>query len=102
MRYHDHREADDINIVRPQHRTASGEFMSRTSPGRGRGDRQPNPERETSIKDRIPGGFSPREKLKSNPPLPRGMTLGPIAMPSEIEFVDSFQRPLSSKIMRRV
>ena len=47
-------------------------------------------------------GFSPSEKLKSDLIYHVRMTLGPIAMPSEIEFVDKLPKTRSGKIMRRV
>ncbi|HQP71355.1 MAG TPA: acetyl-coenzyme A synthetase, partial [Methanoculleus sp.] len=46
---------------------------------------------------RVPG-----EKLKKDLVYHVRMTLGPIAMPSEIEFVDSLPKTRSGKIMRRV
>lgn len=47
-------------------------------------------------------GFTPSEKLKSDLIYHVRMTLGPIAMPSEIEFVDKLPKTRSGKIMRRV
>ncbi|MDD1714248.1 MAG: acetate--CoA ligase [Methanoregulaceae archaeon] len=47
-------------------------------------------------------GFQPGEKLKSDLIYHVRMTLGPIAMPSEIEFVDKLPKTRSGKIMRRV
>jgi len=47
-------------------------------------------------------GFSPAEKLKSDLIYHVRMTLGPIAMPQEIEFVDKLPKTRSGKIMRRV
>jgi len=47
-------------------------------------------------------GFSPSDKLKSDLIYHVRMTLGPIAMPSEIEFVDKLPKTRSGKIMRRV
>jgi acetyl-CoA synthetase len=47
-------------------------------------------------------GFQPSEKLKSDLIYHVRMTLGPIAMPSEIEFVDKLPKTRSGKIMRRV
>jgi acetyl-CoA synthetase len=47
-------------------------------------------------------GFSPSEKLKSDLIYHVRMTLGPIAMPSEIEFMDKLPKTRSGKIMRRV
>jgi len=47
-------------------------------------------------------GFSPSEKLKTDLIYHVRMTLGPIAMPSEIEFVDKLPKTRSGKIMRRV
>ncbi|HUU74478.1 MAG TPA: acetate--CoA ligase [Methanoregulaceae archaeon] len=47
-------------------------------------------------------GFSPSDKLKSELIYHVRMTLGPIAMPSEIEFVDKLPKTRSGKIMRRV
>jgi len=47
-------------------------------------------------------GFSPSEKLKSDLIYHVRMTLGPIAMPSEIDFVDKLPKTRSGKIMRRV
>jgi acetyl-CoA synthetase len=47
-------------------------------------------------------GFTPSEKLKSDLIYHVRMTLGPIAMPQEIEFVDKLPKTRSGKIMRRV
>ena len=47
-------------------------------------------------------GFHPSEKLKSDLIYHVRMTIGPIAMPSEIEFVDKLPKTRSGKIMRRV
>ncbi len=47
-------------------------------------------------------GFSPSDKLKTDLVYHVRMTLGPIAMPSEIEFVDKLPKTRSGKIMRRV
>jgi acetyl-CoA synthetase len=47
-------------------------------------------------------GYSPCDKLKSELIYHVRMSLGPIAMPSEIEFVDSLPKTRSGKIMRRV
>ncbi|MEM2124303.1 MAG: AMP-binding protein [Methanolinea sp.] len=47
-------------------------------------------------------GHTPSEKLKSDLTYHVRMTLGPIAMPSEIEFVDRLPKTRSGKIMRRV
>jgi acetyl-CoA synthetase len=47
-------------------------------------------------------GHSPSAKLKSELIYHVRMSLGPIAMPSEIEFVDSLPKTRSGKIMRRV
>jgi acetyl-CoA synthetase len=47
-------------------------------------------------------GFTPSEKLKSDLIYHVRMTLGPVAMPSEIEFVDRLPKTRSGKIMRRV
>jgi len=47
-------------------------------------------------------GFQPSEKLKSDLIYHVRMTLGPIAMPSEIEFMDKLPKTRSGKIMRRV
>jgi acetyl-CoA synthetase len=47
-------------------------------------------------------GFQPSEKLKSDLTYHVRMTLGPIAMPSEIEFMDKLPKTRSGKIMRRV
>ena len=47
-------------------------------------------------------GSHPSEKLKSDLIYHVRMTLGPIAMPSEIEFVDKLPKTRSGKIMRRV
>jgi acetyl-CoA synthetase len=44
----------------------------------------------------------PGDKLKKDLVYHVRMTLGPIAMPSEIEFVDSLPKTRSGKIMRRV
>ncbi|OPY19553.1 MAG: Acetyl-coenzyme A synthetase [Methanomethylovorans sp. PtaU1.Bin093] len=45
---------------------------------------------------------SPSDKLKSELIYHVRMSIGPIAMPSEIEFVDSLPKTRSGKIMRRV
>jgi len=47
-------------------------------------------------------GFQPNEKLKSDLIYHVRMTIGPIAMPSEIEFMDKLPKTRSGKIMRRV
>jgi acetyl-CoA synthetase len=47
-------------------------------------------------------GHSPSDKLRSELIYHVRMSLGPIAMPSEIEFVDSLPKTRSGKIMRRV
>jgi acetyl-CoA synthetase len=47
-------------------------------------------------------GFAPSEKLKSDLIYHVRMTLGPIAMPQEIDFVDKLPKTRSGKIMRRV
>ena len=47
-------------------------------------------------------GFTPSEKLKSDLIYHVRMTLGPIAMPSEIDFMDKLPKTRSGKIMRRV
>jgi acetyl-CoA synthetase len=47
-------------------------------------------------------GFHGSDKLKSDLIYHVRMTLGPIAMPSEIEFVDNLPKTRSGKIMRRV
>jgi acetyl-CoA synthetase len=47
-------------------------------------------------------GFQPSEKLKSDLIYHVRMTLGPIAMPSEIDFMDKLPKTRSGKIMRRV
>jgi acetyl-CoA synthetase len=47
-------------------------------------------------------GHTPSDKLRSELIHHVRMTLGPIAMPSEIEFVDSLPKTRSGKIMRRV
>jgi acetyl-CoA synthetase len=47
-------------------------------------------------------GFQPSEKLKSDLTYHVRMTIGPIAMPSEIEFMDKLPKTRSGKIMRRV
>lgn len=47
-------------------------------------------------------GFEPGEKLKQDLVYHVRMGLGPIAMPSEIEFVTSLPKTRSGKIMRRV
>ncbi|HDS63446.1 MAG TPA: acetate--CoA ligase [Methanofollis liminatans] len=47
-------------------------------------------------------GFEPGEKLKQDLIYHVRMGLGPIAMPSEIEFVTSLPKTRSGKIMRRV
>ena len=47
-------------------------------------------------------GHSPSEKLKQDLLFHVRMTLGPIAVPQEIEFVDKLPKTRSGKIMRRV
>jgi len=47
-------------------------------------------------------GFTPSDKLKTDLTYHVRMTLGPIAMPSEIEFMDKLPKTRSGKIMRRV
>jgi acetyl-CoA synthetase len=47
-------------------------------------------------------GFQPSEKLKSDLTYHVRMTIGPIAMPSEIEFMEKLPKTRSGKIMRRV
>ena len=47
-------------------------------------------------------GYKPSEKLKSELTYHVRMSIGPIAMPSEIDFVDSLPKTRSGKIMRRV
>ncbi|HDQ08661.1 MAG TPA: acetate--CoA ligase [Methanoculleus sp.] len=47
-------------------------------------------------------GYSPSEKLKSELIYHVRMSIGPIAMPSEIDFVESLPKTRSGKIMRRV
>jgi acetyl-CoA synthetase len=47
-------------------------------------------------------GFHQSEKLKSDLIYHVRMTIGPIAMPSEIEFMDKLPKTRSGKIMRRV
>jgi acetyl-CoA synthetase len=47
-------------------------------------------------------GFHRSDKLKSDLTYHVRMTIGPIAMPSEIEFVDKLPKTRSGKIMRRV
>jgi acetyl-CoA synthetase len=47
-------------------------------------------------------GFTPSDKLKADLIYHVRMTLGPIAMPSEIEFMDKLPKTRSGKIMRRV
>jgi len=48
------------------------------------------------------GGYSPSDKLTQDLMYHARMTLGPIAMPQEIEFVDKLPKTRSGKIMRRV
>ena len=50
----------------------------------------------------LKNGRVPGEKLKKDLVYHVRMTLGPIAIPSEIEFVDSLPKTRSGKIMRRV
>ncbi|HPZ32920.1 MAG TPA: acetate--CoA ligase [Methanoculleus sp.] len=50
----------------------------------------------------LKNGRMPGDKLKKDLVYHVRMTLGPIAMPSEIEFVDSLPKTRSGKIMRRV
>jgi len=47
-------------------------------------------------------GREPSEKLRNDLIYHVRMTLGPIAIPSEIEFVESLPKTRSGKIMRRV
>jgi len=47
-------------------------------------------------------GHTPSERLKSDLTYHVRMTLGPIAMPSEIEFMEKLPKTRSGKIMRRV
>jgi acetyl-CoA synthetase len=47
-------------------------------------------------------GYEPSEKLKTDLTYHVRMSIGPIAMPSEIEFVTSLPKTRSGKIMRRV
>ena len=47
-------------------------------------------------------GHEPSEKLKNDLLYHVRITLGPIAMPSEIEFADALPKTRSGKIMRRV
>ncbi|MDI6875421.1 MAG: acetyl-coenzyme A synthetase, partial [Methanomicrobiales archaeon] len=47
-------------------------------------------------------GHKPSEKLTADLNYHVRMTLGPIAMPSEIEFVERLPKTRSGKIMRRV
>jgi acetyl-CoA synthetase len=47
-------------------------------------------------------GYEPSEKLKNELISHVRMSIGPIAMPSEIEFVPSLPRQRSGKILRRV
>jgi len=65
---------------------------------------KPDPVKGNSIKAfvilRI--GFQPGDKLKQDLMYHVRMTLGPIAMPQEIEFVDKLPKTRSGKIMRRV
>ncbi|KXS42062.1 MAG: acetyl-CoA synthetase [Methanolobus sp. T82-4] len=65
---------------------------------------KPDPLKGDSIKAFIilRMGYEPGEKLKLDLLYHVRMNLGPIAMPSEIEFVDSLPKTRSGKIMRRV
>ncbi|NLW75932.1 MAG: acetate--CoA ligase, partial [Methanomicrobiales archaeon] len=47
-------------------------------------------------------GFVPSQKLVSELTYHVRMTIGPIAMPSAIEFMDKLPKTRSGKIMRRV
>jgi acetyl-CoA synthetase len=47
-------------------------------------------------------GHTPTEKLQSDLIYHVRMSIGPIAMPSAIDFVDSLPKTRSGKIMRRV
>ncbi len=47
-------------------------------------------------------GHTPSEKLKNELIYHVRITLGPIAMPSEIEFTDSLPKTRSGKIVRRI
>jgi acetyl-CoA synthetase len=47
-------------------------------------------------------GFTPSDKLKNELIYHVRITLGPIAMPSEIEFTDTLPKTRSGKIVRRV
>ncbi len=65
---------------------------------------KPDPIRANTIKAFVilRDGHSPGEKLKNELIYHVRITLGPIAMPSEIDFVESLPKTRSGKIMRRV
>ncbi len=65
---------------------------------------KPDPIKANTIKAFVilRNGHSPSEKLKNELIYHVRITLGPIAMPSEIEFVESLPKTRSGKIMRRV
>jgi acetyl-CoA synthetase len=65
---------------------------------------KPDPVKANTIKAFVilRQGILPGEKLKNEILHQVRMNLGPIAMPSEIEFVDSLPKTRSGKIMRRL
>jgi acetyl-CoA synthetase len=65
---------------------------------------KPDPVKGQSVKAFVTlcVGYKPSEALKNDLIYNVRMSLGPIAMPSEIEFVDSLPKTRSGKIMRRV
>ena len=65
---------------------------------------KPDPIKANTIKAFVilRDGHSPGEKLKNELIYHVRITLGPIAMPSEIDFVESLPKTRSGKIMRRV
>ena len=65
---------------------------------------KPDPVKGQSVKAFVTlcVGYEPGEALKNDLIYNVRMSLGPIAMPSEIEFVDSLPKTRSGKIMRRI
>ncbi|MGM0771464.1 MAG: acetate--CoA ligase [Halobacteriota archaeon] len=65
---------------------------------------KPDPLKGDSIKAFVilRNGFTPGDRLKPDLTYHVRMNLGPIAMPSEIEFVESLPKTRSGKIMRRL
>lgn len=65
---------------------------------------KPDPIKANTIKAFVilRNGHTPGEKLRNELIYHVRITLGPIAMPSEIDFVESLPKTRSGKIMRRV